>query len=119
MRIEELEAILAKHPYLPKPRYVYMVEERVIAEYGDLSLIVKGAAPKCRRDTIVLTPDAGHDTVVHEILHTMGFGELGASVLGKRIASLREVLPPALPMEVRYKYAGSPHPKVKVYERVE
>jgi len=49
----------------------------------------------------------------------MGFGELGASVLGKRIARLRELLPPALPTEVRYKYAGSPHPKVKVYERVE
>ena len=118
MRIEEVEEILRLHPYLPKPKFVYMVDERVIADLDGALAVVRGATPKWRRDTIVLTPDSGHDTVVHEILHTMGFGEVVANVLGGRIAKLRRLIPPLVKDEVKYEYLHSPNPKVKIYRRV-
>jgi len=118
MRIEELEELLSKHPFLPKPKYVFMIEERVIAELNGYSF-VRGATPKWRGDVIILTPDARHDTVVHEVIHTLGFGELVANLLSPRIAKLRELIPPIISSNVKYSFSHSPHPKVKVYVKIE
>jgi hypothetical protein len=115
--IEELERIMAEHPWLPKPRYVFMVKETVRAQIDGSVLIFKGATPIEARDRIALTPDADDVTVVHEILHTMGFGELGAYALSPAIRLFRKVVPPLLKQEVKYRKVAQPHPSVEVYER--
>ena len=118
MRLEELEQILKLHPFLPKPQYVVVVEEPVLALMDGLVALVRGATPTWRRDMIVVTPFAGHDTVVHEIIHTMGFGEVAATIGGAVLARLREVFKPIIKYDVKYELASTPHPKVKIYRRV-
>jgi hypothetical protein len=118
VRLDELEQILKLHPFLPKPQYIVVVEEPVIAQLDGLVGLVRGATPAWRRDLIVVTPLAGHDTVVHEIIHTMGFGEAVATIGGSVIARFREVLQPFIKREVKYELAGELHSKVKVYRRV-
>jgi len=118
MDIKELEKILTEHPYLPKPKYVYMVEERVVQNIDHLTLVYKGATPKEERDRIALTPDADDVTVVHELLHLAGFDEAGAYLLAPRLRKIRKIIPPILSFEVHYREVDSPHPKVKVFERV-
>jgi len=118
MRLEELEQILKLHPFLPKPQYIVVVEEPVIAQLDGLVAVVRGAAPTWRRDMIVVTPLAGHDTVVHEIIHTMGFGEAVATIGGNVLARFRELFKPIIKREVKYELASEPHPKVKIYRRV-
>jgi hypothetical protein len=118
LRLEELERILKLHPFLPKPSYVVVVEEPVLAQLDGLVALVRGAAPAWRRDMIVVTPFAGHDTVVHEIIHTMGFGEVAATIGGAALSRLREVFKPIVKYDVKYELASSPHPRVKIYRRV-
>jgi hypothetical protein len=117
MRIEELERIMGEHPWLPKPRYVFMVKEHVYGLIPDgITLIYKGATPLRPKDRIALTADADDVTAVHEMLHLMGFGELGAYALAPRLRRLRKAIPPIFKREVKYRSAGSPHPSVEVYE---
>jgi hypothetical protein len=118
LRIEELEQILKLHPFLPKPQYIVVVEEPVIAQLDGLVAIVRGATPAWRRDMIVVTPVAGHDTVVHEIIHTMGLGEVAATVGGAILARFREAFKPIVKYDVKYEVASEPHSKVKIYRRV-
>jgi hypothetical protein len=118
MNIEELEKFLSEHPFLPKPKYVFMVEERVVAELGNLLIIFKGVTPKDLRDRIALTPDANDVTVVHELLHLAGLDEIGAYLLAPRIRKFREIFPPILKSEVKYREIDRPHPKVRVFERI-
>jgi hypothetical protein len=118
MSIEELERILAEHPWLPKPRYVYLVKARVYGVVDGSVVVFKGAAPVSPRDRIALTADADDVTVVHEVLHTMGFGELGAHLLAPCIRAFRRAVPPLIRREVKYVKVSEPHPLVEVYERV-
>ena len=118
MDIEELERILTEHPWLPRPRYVYLVKARVYGVVDGSVVVFKGAAPVSPRDRIALTVDADDVTVVHEVLHTMGFGELGAHLLAPRIRAFRRIAPPLIRREVKYAKVSEPHPLVEVYERV-
>jgi len=118
MDISEVEKILAEHPLLPKPRYVLLTEEPVTANVDGM-LVFRGLTPKWRKDAIVLTPLANDETVVHEVLHTLGFGELGAYTLAPLLRRLRKLLPPLLRGNVKYRFKGYVHPKIKLYERVE
>jgi len=118
MNIEELEKILSEHPFLPKPKYIFMVEERVVAEIGNLLIIFKGATPRHLRDRIALTPDANDVTVVHEMLHLAGLDEIGAYLLAPKIREFRKVFPPIIKSEVKYREIDRPHPKVRVFERI-
>jgi hypothetical protein len=117
VNIEELERILSEHPWLPKPRYVFIVKERVYGLVDGSLVVFKGATNA--RDRIALTVDADDVTVVHEILHTMGFGELGAYALAPAVRAFRRLVPPLLRRSVKYRKVGSPHPLVDVYERVD
>jgi len=116
MDISEVERVLAQHPFLKKPKYVYVVEEPVTLQTNGMILFA-GLTPKWRRDTIVLTPVASDVTVVHEVLHTMGAGEAVAYKLAPLLRWFRSVVPPLLRRRVKYKYASSPHPKMKLYVR--
>lgn len=118
--IHEVEELLERHPFLPKPRYVFMVEDIVIAPLSEnLVALVKGATPIERRDAIILSILADEATVVHEVLHTMGLSELGARVLAPLLVWLRRVAPPLHAAgKVKYVEVARPHPKVRVYELV-
>lgn len=115
MNIEELERILAEHPFLPKPKYVYLVKERVVGVRDNMLVLYKGATPIQPRDRIALTVDADDVTVVHELLHVLGFGEIGAYALARPIRMLRSLLPPVRRREVKYELVDRPHPNVEVY----
>jgi hypothetical protein len=120
MTIEEVEELLERHPLLPKPKYIFMVEEVVVAPLSEnLVLLIRGATPIHRNDVIILTLLADEVTVIHEVLHTMGFGELGATVLAPLLVRLRRLVPPVLRAgRVKYVEVARPHPKVRVYELV-
>ena len=117
MDIEELERIMAEHPWLPRPRYVYLVKERVVGHVEGATLIFRGATPIGSSDRMALTPDADDVTVVHEMLHLLGFGELAAYPLAPLIRAFRRAFPPIIRREVRYKKVEEPHPSIEVYER--
>jgi len=81
MDIVEVAEILSAYR-LPKPQHILIVKEPVY-ERVDGILFYRGLAPAGRSDVIVLTPDALPETVLHETLHNLGFGELVASLGGK------------------------------------
>jgi hypothetical protein len=67
----------------------------------------------------MLTILADEVTVIHEVLHTMGLGELGARLLAPILVWLRRIAPPVLFTEkVKYVEVARPHPKVRVYELI-
>ena len=117
--IEEVEEILKLHPYLPKPKFVYLVEEPVMLIADHVVAYVRGATPKDNKDVIVLTPLASHSTVVHEIIHTLGGGEISATILGNVLARFREIFPPMIKRDVKYEFVGKVHPKISVYKKVD
>jgi len=109
---------MAEHPWLKKPKFVFMVKERVYGVGDGYLLIFKGATPEGYDDRIALTPDADDVTVVHEMLHLMGLRELGAYALAPMLRKVRKVVPPVVKREVRLRKVGDPHPSVEVYEVV-
>lgn len=117
MDIRELEKIMTEHPWLPKPRFVYLVKERVEARLEGKEVIFRGVAPKNSKDRIALTPDADEITVVHELLHLAGLGEVGAYVLAPPIRRIRRILRPVFRFRVKYELVEKPSPSVEVYER--
>ncbi|HDN18279.1 MAG TPA: hypothetical protein ENF41_04380 [Candidatus Bathyarchaeota archaeon] len=90
LTIKDVEEILGLYRILPKPKHVIMTHESVIAK-TDGHVVFLGLQPKWRKDVIVLTPQATPETVIHETLHTMGFGELGADILGKVLVVKYEI----------------------------
>jgi hypothetical protein len=120
MTIEEVEALLERHPFLPKPKYIFMVEDIVVAPLSEnLVLVIRGATPIHRNDVIILTLLADQVTVIHEVLHTMGFGEIGARILAPLLVWFRKLMPPVMQGgKVKYAEVARPHPKVRVYELV-
>jgi hypothetical protein len=109
---------MSEHPWLPKPKYVFMVSERVVASLDGYLLIFKGITPVNMRDRIALTPDANDVTVVHELLHLAGFNEFGAYILSPIIRLFRKIVPPIIKSEVKLRKIAQPHPSVSVYEVV-
>jgi hypothetical protein len=118
MDVAELERILAEHPWLPKPKYVFMVNERVYGVVDGMVLTYKGATPINSRDRIALTPDADEVTVVHELLHVAGFGEVVAYSFAPLIRRLRKRVPSVFKHEVKLRKIAQPHPSVEIYEVV-
>lgn len=91
MEIYEVEEILGAYPLIPKPRHVLIVKEPV-REWVDGYRYYRGLQPTFRSDVIVLSAQATDETVLHEVMHSLGFGELGASLLGKLLIKKYEVL---------------------------
>lgn len=90
MHISQVEEILSVSR-LPKPQHILIVNESVWGE-ADGQVAYRGLQPRSRSDTIVLTPHAITETPGHECAHTLGFGEFGASVVGKLAAMKYRVL---------------------------
>jgi len=97
-----------------------MVEDIVVAPVSEnLFLLIRGATPIHRNDVIILTLLADEVTVIHEVLHTMGFGEVGARILAPMLVWFRKLVPPVVDTgRVKYVEVARPHPKVRVYELV-
>ncbi|MEM1865982.1 MAG: hypothetical protein QXD57_07125 [Ignisphaera sp.] len=115
LTIQELEEIMSEHPFLPKPRFVYMVKGRVIGVFDGYSVEIRGAAHKELKDRIAITSSATDVTVVHEMLHLAGVGEVGAYLLAPVIRAFRRVVKPVLQKQVRLVKVSQPHPDVEVY----
>jgi len=110
VRIEELEDILSFYRFLPKPRNVVLVGETVTGRVNQRQLRLRGLKPADKKDTIVLTPDATPNTVLHEILHMLGLrNELITQLLGNlltrkyRFVKARPVLSSFLRRDLKYR----------------
>jgi len=126
MDISQVEEILGLYR-VPKPQHVILVRESV-EKHLDRVIYYRGLAPTDRNDVIVLTPQTIDETPLHEIMHTLGFGELGATLLGRvmvakyRVLRNFPLLKSFLQREVKYqKCSGCQEfPKAHQYEgRVE
>jgi hypothetical protein len=100
--IEEVERILNAFPLLPKPKYVFMIEEDVKQKLNG-EIIYRGLTPKWRSDVIILTPRADKETVVHEFLHTLGLGEEAAYILSPIITKVATMRPSLLRRGAKYR----------------
>lgn len=115
LTVRELEEIMSEHPFLPKPRFVYMVKGRVVGVFNGYPVEVRGAAHRELRDRIAVTNSATDVTVVHEMLHLAGVGEVGAYLFAPAIRMFRRVVKPVFRKQVRLVKVSQPHPDVEVY----
>lgn len=90
MNINEIEDILGVSR-LPKPQHIFIVNETVWEQVNG-QVIYRGLQPKEKKSIVVLTPDTIDETPAHEIGHTLGLREMGATVLGKISAMKYHVL---------------------------
>lgn len=90
MNVTEVEEILGMSR-LPKPKHLIFAQEEVVQKLNH-SIYYRGLQPKWRGDVMVLTPSAVDETIPHEALHCLGFGELVAGIGGKVLAWKARVL---------------------------
>ena len=90
MTIQEIEEMLGYTRFLPLPKHIIITKEPVSMKL-DGEIRFRGLQPKFRSDTIILTPDANPETVFHEIVHTLGFGENVAYPLGKLLDRINQI----------------------------
>jgi len=125
MHISEVEAFLALSR-LPFPQHVFIINETVWQEVNG-QIIYRGLQPKERPDVIVLTPQALVETIPHEIAHTLGFREFGATIIGKistwryRLLNRHPLLKNILEKPVKYQkcFSCPDFPKAHEYGSVE
>ena len=104
LSIEQIEEMLGYSRFLPLPENIIITKEPVYAKVDGVVLF-RGLQPKFKKDTIILTPHATSETVFHEIVHTLGFGEKVAYPLGKLLDlkyKIRKNLPMVLKRNVNY-----------------
>lgn len=83
MELSEIEEVLGCFSALRAPENLLVVTEPVTERVDGLAYF-RGLSPKHRNDTIVITPQATPETVVHETLHAQfGLGELATYPLAK------------------------------------
>jgi hypothetical protein len=101
MRIEEIEEILGL-TRLPAPMHILLTDEPLTDG------LYLGLQPKDIPDVIVIGAGATPETVFHEIVHTLGFGEEVAYPAGRLLKWIwerrrkREYLSKLLRREVKY-----------------
>lgn len=99
--IEEVQEVLSR-TLLPPPRHVYISEKPVRVQRNSHGFWIMGAQRK-GQDMIILTPYSTVENIIHETAHSLGFGELGAQIIGK-LGALRMRLTPGLfRRQVRYR----------------
>lgn len=83
MELAEIEEVLGCFSALRAPENLLVVKEPVTERVDGLAYF-RGLAPKHRYDTIVVTPQATPETIVHETLHAQfGLGEFATYPLAK------------------------------------
>lgn len=83
MELAEVESVLGCFSTLRAPRHLVMIKEPVTEKVDGLAYF-RGLSPKHRHDTIVITPQATPETVVHEAIHAQfGLGEFATYPLAR------------------------------------
>jgi hypothetical protein len=108
MDITEVEALLNSLRLLGllAPEHVFITDEPITAEV-DGKLYFRGLAPQSRSVIVISSKFSDQTTPAHELMHTLGFGELTADLIGK-LAALKYNVSKGLPFssfrlkEVRY-----------------
>ncbi|MEM0232596.1 MAG: hypothetical protein QXL22_01095 [Candidatus Nezhaarchaeales archaeon] len=98
--IEEVQDTLSR-TILPPPKHVYIAEKPIKVQ-RDGSFWIMGAQ-KRGQDMIVLSPLSTRENIIHETLHSLGFGEVAAQILGKLISLRISLFPNLFKKEVKYK----------------
>lgn len=85
MELSEIEEVLGCFSMLRVPNNLLVVKEPVHERVDGLAYF-RGLSPKHRNDTIVITPQATPETVVHEAIHAQfGLGEIGTYPLARAL----------------------------------
>jgi hypothetical protein len=101
--IELVEEVLSKS-LLPAPKHVYIAEKPVKVERDHESFWIMGAQ-KRGEDMVILSPYSTIENIIHETAHSVGFGEIGAQIIGK-LGSLRvQFMPCIIRKQVKYRLA--------------
>jgi hypothetical protein len=87
MEIKEICEVL-NSTWLKAPKHILVVPE-TITETRDGIAYYAGITPMWRGDVIVLGQEANKKTVLHELIHTYGFGELAADLISNLLAKRR------------------------------
>ena len=98
---DDVERILAEHPWLPRPKYIYILNAPVV--FPELRALVHGLNPGFERDTVILGATATPETLIHECIHVARLGEIAAYNLAPRILKLRERFPALIQRPVKYR----------------
>jgi len=98
---EDIIRTLERHPWLPRPKYIYILNAPVI--FPELRAIVNGLNPGWERETVILASTATPETLIHECIHVAHLGEIAAHLLSPVIYRFRRVIPPIISRPVKYR----------------
>ncbi|MHA1471349.1 MAG: hypothetical protein ACTSSP_12445 [Candidatus Asgardarchaeia archaeon] len=125
---EDIEKLLSeKYTLIKPPKQIYILDAPIV--YPELKAKILGLNQAFERSTIILASDATEETLAHESLHGMGFGEIITKPLAKWITKLRSKFPPIFKREVVYeeqeltsdeikRFGLVPYPKCKYKVRL-
>jgi len=91
---EDVERFFENHPFLRRPRLIYILEAPIISP--ELKAKILGLNPAFERSTAILSVEASEETLAHETLHTMFIGEVLAPRLARFLVEFRRAFPPVL-----------------------
>jgi len=98
---EDIIRTLERHPWLPRPKYIYILNAPVI--FPELRDVVNGLNPGWERETVILSSTATPQTFIHECIHVAYLGEIVAHFLTPLIHRFREFIPPIITRPARYR----------------
>ena len=103
MDVKTVEEVLSK-TLLPPPKHVYISEKPIKVQRNHHGFWIMGAQRR-GQDMIILTPYSNVENIIHETAHSVGFGELGAQIIGKLGALRQKYLPCIFRRQVKYRLA--------------
>lgn len=120
MDIKEVEKLLKTSGFFTQllmPKHIILIDEPVTENFSHQLTQYAGLQPKWRKDIIIITKLGNSETVYHEWAHTLGFGELGANLIGKimNIRRKRKIIPKLLNLGGSYEVSETPDPRLKHY----
>lgn len=81
MSAAQIKQVLERVPrFLPLPKEIITLDG--IMEVGNTGAVAVGATPRIGGSTVILSPIADQETLMHELVHTWGYGETAAYALG-------------------------------------
>lgn len=97
----EIEEVFARHPNINPPETIYVLDAPLVGQLEDETVILRGGRPT-GYDKIILTPQGDELTVLHETIHTYGFGEFMAEFGSRFMKRVRQRIPPLRRRKVEY-----------------